>query len=385
MMTPWRYILAAISILLTLHLILSLTHETYGSTTSLSRLRQWGNVQQSEPYYLTPPDRQYYYNETSSSPPPPQGQRKAKAAFAVLARNSDLYPLLDSMKQMEDRFNKKFQYPYVFLNEEPFSDDFKRITAGITNAPCYYGQIQPDHWHQPPWIDEQKATAARLKMIENKVIYGFSVPYRNMCRYNSGFFFRHPLLVPFDYYWRVEPGVKFFCDLDYDPFLIMQDQKKVYGFTISLYEYPETIETLWDTTKEFMELHPEYMPKDNALSFISDDNGEHYNRCHFWSNFEIGDLNFWRGEAYTKYFEYLDKAGGFYYERWGDAPVHSIGAALFAHKDQIHFFNDIGYKHEPFMHCPTGEAHSRGKCGCDPASNFDYEWYSCLSKFDKMF
>jgi alpha 1,2-mannosyltransferase len=49
------------------------------------------------------------------------------------------------------------------------------------------------------------------------------------------------------------------------------------------------------------------------------------------------------------YFEYLDKAGGFYYERWGDAPVHSIAAALFARKDQIHFFQDIGYRHEPFQ------------------------------------
>jgi len=25
------------------------------------------------------------------------------------------------------------------------------------------------------------------------------------------------------------PDVRFFCDLHYDPFLIMQDQKKVYG------------------------------------------------------------------------------------------------------------------------------------------------------------
>jgi hypothetical protein len=33
-----------------------------------------------------------------------------------------------------------------------------------------------------------------------------------------------------------------------------------------------------------------------------------------WSNFEIADLEFWRSEAYTKYFEYLDSAGGFYYE-----------------------------------------------------------------------
>lgn len=33
-----------------------------------------------------------------------------------------------------------------------------------------------------------------------------------------------------------------------------------------------------------------------------------------WSNFEIADMDFWRGEAYTKYFEYLDSTGGFYYE-----------------------------------------------------------------------
>jgi len=33
--------------------------------------------------------------------------------------------IISSMKQMEDRFNKRFQYPYVFLNEQPFSDDFK--------------------------------------------------------------------------------------------------------------------------------------------------------------------------------------------------------------------------------------------------------------------
>lgn len=33
-----------------------------------------------------------------------------------------------------------------------------------------------------------------------------------------------------------------------------------------------------------------------------------------WSNFEIGDLNFWRGEAYGKFFDFLDKKGGFYYE-----------------------------------------------------------------------
>jgi hypothetical protein len=33
-----------------------------------------------------------------------------------------------------------------------------------------------------------------------------------------------------------------------------------------------------------------------------------------WSNFEIADMDFWRGEAYTAFFNYLDRSGGFYYE-----------------------------------------------------------------------
>ena len=33
-----------------------------------------------------------------------------------------------------------------------------------------------------------------------------------------------------------------------------------------------------------------------------------------WSNMEIADMEFWRGEAYTAYVEYLERTGGFYYE-----------------------------------------------------------------------
>ena len=42
------------------------------------------------------------------------------------------------------------------------------------------------------------------------------------CRYFSGFFQHHPLLQQFDYYWRMEPDVHYYCDLDYDPFIFMQ-------------------------------------------------------------------------------------------------------------------------------------------------------------------
>ncbi|KAI0375003.1 glycosyltransferase family 15 protein [Pilatotrama ljubarskyi] len=380
MMTPMRYAVLVLGIIISLHFILSFSHEDYGRATSLSRLsEQFGGSKPHPPYQDGVPE-DYYVPST----PSPQG-RRANATFVLLARNGDLNGVVMSMKQVEDRFNKEFQYPYVFLNEEPFTEEFKDRIQTLTDAKVEFGLIPKEQWYQPAWIDEERATAARKDMMEKNVIYGGSVPYRNMCRFNSGFFYRHELLAKYKYYWRVEPDVTFFCDLHYDPLLLMQDQKKVYGFTISLYEYPATIPTLWDAVKEFINSNPDLVEPDNAMRFISDDGGETYNNCHFWSNFEIGDLDFWRGEAYSKFFDFLDEKGGFYYERWGDAPVHSIGAALFAKKDQIHFFNDIGYRHNPFQHCPQGELHKKGKCWCNPSENFDYEWYSCLKRYDNLF
>jgi alpha 1,2-mannosyltransferase len=198
----------------------------------------------------------------------------------MLARNTDIQGVVKSVKQMEDRFNKRFRYPYVFLNEEPFTDTFMTRVARLTDATVEFGLIPPAHWHQPDWIDEEKASAARETMANNNVIYGGSLPYRNMCRFNSGFFFRHELLAKYKYYWRVEPDVTFFCDLDFDPFLYMQDHEKVYGFTISLPEYGETIETLWKTVREFMEQNPDLIAPNNGMDFLSDDGGVTYNRCH---------------------------------------------------------------------------------------------------------
>jgi hypothetical protein len=36
---------------------------------------------------------------------------------------------------------------------------------------------------------------------------GWMISYRHMCRWNSGFFYKHPRLKDFDWYWRVEPDV----------------------------------------------------------------------------------------------------------------------------------------------------------------------------------
>ncbi|KAJ6545814.1 glycosyl transferase [Mycena vulgaris] len=75
----------------------------------------------------------------------------------------------------------------------------------------------------------------------------------------------------------------------------MHDQDKKYRFTLALPEYPRTIPGLWDAVKGFIRVSPELA--DNALAFLSDDGGESYNHCAFWSNFEISDLDLWRDQS----------------------------------------------------------------------------------------
>lgn len=313
---------------------------------------------------------------------PPSKNDRVKATFVTLARNRDLESLSNSIRHIEDRFNKKFLYDWVFLNDDDFTDEFKEVTSNLVSGDTKYGKIDKSQWGFPSWIDTEKAAAVRKDMQERKIIYGDSISYRHMCRYESGFFFRHPLLDEYEYYWRVEPDVKIFCDIDYDIFKFMKDNNKAYGWTISLPEYIETIPSLWDTTKLFMKENPQFLPDNNMLDFISDDGGASYNLCHFWSNFEVGSLDFWRGPAYTAYFDHLDKAGGFFYERWGDAPVHSIAAALFLERSQLHFFGDVGYYHIPFHNCPIDpEVRLKNKCICNVNDDITWKDYFCTKRY----
>ncbi|KAL1955530.1 hypothetical protein VTO42DRAFT_8484 [Malbranchea cinnamomea] len=373
-----RYILFALSGLFIIHFIASSSLplpdtskitpnvETPKSPPSTSTTTEGS----ASPDYVRPPQ----------SPPDPSG--KVNATFVTLARNSDLWDIVQSIRHVEDRFNRDYHYDWVFLNDKEFDDEFKKLTTAMVSGKAYYGLIPKEHWGFPSWIDQKKAAEVRKDMKERKIIYGDSISYRHMCRYESGFFFRHPLMLNYDYYWRVEPSVEYYCDIPYDPFKVMRDNGYKYGFVLSLHEYKETIPTLWDSTKRFIEKHPEHIVEGNSLDFISDDGGKTYNLCHFWSNFEVGDLNWLRSKAYLDYFDHLDHEGGFFYERWGDAPVHSIAAALMLKKEEIHFFDEIAYYHVPFTHCPTSEQKRLDlRCTCHAEKNFDWKGYSCTSRF----
>ncbi|CEP64476.1 glycosyltransferase family 15 protein LALA0_S11e05028g [Lachancea lanzarotensis] len=324
--------------------------------------------------------------------------KRENATLLMLVRNWEIEGALKSMRSLEDRFNRKYQYDWTFLNDVPFDDDFIEATSAMASGKTFYGLVPTSDWDKPSFIDEEEFESNLQLMHEKGIIYGGSKSYRNMCRFNSGFFFRQTLLDRYQYYFRVEPDVQYYCDFPYDPFEIMRKQRKKYGFVISMYEYEDTIPTLWDAVEEFIADQPDMIDFDtNSYDFITDDSmiglempiiqsNSNYNLCHFWSNFEIGDLSFFRSKEYLNFFEHLDQRKGFYLERWGDAPVHSIAVALLLRQDEIIHFDELGYYHIPFGTCPA--AHSirlRQRCMCDPnaESNIDVKAHSCLARWWK--
>lgn len=104
--------------------------------------------------------------------------------------------IASSIINLEDKFNKNFHYPYVFLNEEPFTDEFKAaMTKASPNAQMEFGLIdKKKHWGYPSFVDESYAAQCRERMRTNGVMFGDKESYHHMCRFQSGFFFDHPLL-----------------------------------------------------------------------------------------------------------------------------------------------------------------------------------------------
>ena len=104
------------------------------------------------------------------------------ACFVILVRNSELGGIKSSIEQMENTFNSKYNYPYVFLNDDDFTEEFIEETKKLGKAEKFYGKLDEQMWGYPNFINKSVAAQQRQKMVETKVPYADSESYRHMCR-----------------------------------------------------------------------------------------------------------------------------------------------------------------------------------------------------------
>jgi len=131
----------------------------------------------------------------------------------------------------------------------------------------------------------------------------------------------------------------------------MIESNKTYGFTIAVKELKETVPNIWRYASAYKRVNnltsqglwemfvepqpeePKEVPEDEkrplpeeilrgdpsraSLPEIDPEamEGEKYNMCHFWSNFEIARLSWFRSKEYEDFFQMMDHSGGFWMER----------------------------------------------------------------------
>ncbi|KAK4665984.1 hypothetical protein QC763_407840 [Podospora pseudopauciseta] len=320
----------------------------------------------------------------------PSAPREA-AAIVMLARNHEVEKALRTVISIEKHFNRWFHYPIVFLNDEDWDPEFVSTMNETVSGGAKFEVIPKEEWGFPANINQDRAREAINRQGQQGVLYGGLESYHHMCRFYSGKFYTLKALKEYKWYWRIEPDVEFYCALTYDPFVEMAKHEKVYGFTVALPKEPATCPGLFRAVADWKEeqdyrttelwkamVSPSWLPWPirKMMSGLGhrDGRGDGWNLCHYWSNFEIASLDFFRSNAYQDLFERLDERGGFYEERvstltpffrlgknlmlimrkqWGDAPVHSLALAMLLDSHKVHHFEDIGYRHDWYFQCPA--------------------------------
>ncbi|TIC95914.1 Glycolipid 2-alpha-mannosyltransferase [Colletotrichum higginsianum] len=330
-----------------------------------------------------------------------------RAAFVALVSPNQQDQMVASVVQLEQRFNRKYCYDWVFFSYEDLGEDFKDATSNATASTVTYNLIPQQHWSIPGSVDAGRFEAAA----------------HHKSRWSAGLFAREKRLQAYDWFWMVEPGTQFMCDINVDVFRLMKERGIAYGVNKAPHQNIDDSRLLWQSTKSFIIKHPELVRPTADITWILSDDGnlskpsvssdyyvDHsdeteverdfhlktrpcrasgpeteggvrpsipheadpeqffpnlvasdysawlpsaYEQCGANTPIEIGNLNHFRGLQHSSYFNHLDDAGDFYYANTGNVPVHSLSATMFLPREKFWLPGDIVCEMRGLQSCPS--------------------------------
>eukprot|EP00759_Apiculatamorpha_spiralis_P036402 PhF_6_TR36546/c0_g1_i1/m.53905 len=157
-----------------------------------------------------------------------------------------------------------------------------------------------------------------------KVVLGYGVGYRHMCRFFSGFIFLENE-EKYDNVLGSEEDTPWILRLDSDSYFYDHVKEDFLNLTTLENHHADYIHLggfrdnavftkgLWNTSNEILAFHTE-----------STQTEKQWNRACFHTHFTLSRRKVFTGEKGRKYLHHLDQRGGFYLNRWGDACVHFL-------------------------------------------------------------
>jgi alpha 1,2-mannosyltransferase len=280
----------------------------------------------------------------------------AKAGIFILTQNTierKIY-LKNCLYFLFKNFNKKYNYPVIILHEGDYDDnaqsEIKNSIRQNHRHVVTFKQIDKGDFDVPSHIDKERLE----KVVElQPVPYWRNGRYRSMCYFWIKHFFKYTN--DFDYVMRLDDDSIIEEPIVTDLFQTMVEKEYVYisnllhvDCGICNYGMKEMFEKILPSAKsqlndkmfikskipkntvimdKFKELYRLNEGKNLEIETFNDDI-ETEMPLMYYNNFFITDTRFWKREEVKYIIDAIDKHGGIFYYRYGDAPLHTIIVSL---------------------------------------------------------
>ena len=278
--------------------------------------------------------------------PPP-----IKAVIYLLTKKLRMASLIETLRLLHAHHLRDFPYPVALFHDDLNATDIAHLRASLpqyTPASLTLHKVAfslPAHLAKAG-VPEFTACAAGTSTLG----------YRHMCSFHTTG--AHQALraagyADAEYIWRLDDDSFLTAPVGYDLFSLMRRHGKLYGFVNHLYDDPLCVNGLWNATRAFIQQAAQkglinataMADKDSEESFF----GRLSESYTFYNNFEISHVSLWTSPIWRAYMAFIDKSGGIYTQRWGDAPLHTLGVSMLIGLDKLHRFADVAYTHTPFV------------------------------------
>jgi len=202
----------------------------------------------------------------------------------------------------------------IIFNEGDFTAEHQDQLRALCPS-IEFRQINID---PPPWIATHRAATWAMPR--------FGVGYRNMYRlFALGLY---PYIEDLDYYMRLDDDSFVLSPITRDPFKHMVENDVHYMYRSRTRESTKAVVGLTTAVHQH--------DKDFTRKIV---------KYIFYNNYHVARRAMFTEEPFASALDYIDKRGGIYTGRWGDAPIHTLLLEQYLIKGEIEHDKSFKYQH----------------------------------------
>lgn len=191
---------------------------------------------------------------------------------------------------------------------------------------------------------------ARWSAGEDGAVKGTALGYRAMCRLWSGRLQALPFLREFRYYMRMDDDSHLVQDLEFDPFVRMQERNLQYAWRRDELDWMGAHKAFWQVARQSAraagKLARQYLNGESFNPLIPHRwiDQERYTGLAPYNNFHVSSMALWNRSEVAQLWTDTNTVHGWFKYRIGDAPYHAV-VALMLQDDEWERWPHFHYSH----------------------------------------